>query len=380
MEIKSNKVENKGGINFTLQDISNPVFNIIINNNDLEFKQFLKSNINDINNIQSLLERALQKSNNEEHLAILNKRLEETKAIQRQIHNNFSFKQNEYFTGRDEILTKIDETFKTGQSIALTQVIEGLGGVGKSEIAKEYAFRHSNEYDCMWWINAEKETSIIGAYTDFAYKRGIIDQEEKDTEIIIESVKNWMQQPDHNKWLFIFDNAEKESALEKYLPAQSLKDNRHILITTRYTRYAISKEIGATSIPVDVFEKEEATNFLTKRTRLPKDKYSEELAKELGYLALALEYAAAYILVHKRSYEQYLEQYKQEQMELLKEDYSIDEKLKPVYITWNISIEKLGKEEESAARQLFNLCAFFAPDNIRDNWFAEAADVLPPLL
>ena len=292
---------------------------------------------------------------------------------------------NPYFTGRAEILENVQKELETGRAISLTQeskekanisqailqtqVFKGLGGVGKSELAKEYAFRNAYKYEAVWWVNAESEVSILQAYTDFAFKQKIVNPDEKKTEVIIEAVKNWMSAHEHNRWLFIFDNAESEEMLRKYFPAQTLSEQRHILITSRYTFWKYAK-----SIAVEVFSEEEASAFFLKRTGLPEDTAMQDLAQILGRLPLALEHAAAYICANEITYKQYLELYQKYGSELLRKEYPYDDALQTIYVTWNISIDKIGKE---SVRQLLNLCAFFAPDNIHDKWFSGASEFLP---
>jgi tetratricopeptide (TPR) repeat protein len=278
---------------------------------------------------------------------------------------------NPYFTGRTEILNNVEKELESAREAAIlqTQVFKGLGGVGKSELAKEYAFRHGYKYEVVWWINAESEASILQAYTDFAFKQKIVNPDEIKSDVIVDAVRYWMQHTDHNRWLFIFDNAESEGMLRKYFPVQTLSEQRHILITSRYALWKYAK-----SIYVEVFSEEEASDFFFKRTGLSKNKAMQNLAEVLGRLPLALEHAAAYICVNEITYNQYLELYRKYGSELLKKKYPYDEVLQTIYVTWNISIDKIGKE---SVRQLLNLCAFFAPESIRDKWFSDAPKFLP---
>ena len=171
--------------------------------------------------------------------------------------------------------------------ISLYQVIVGLGGVGKSEIAVEYAYRHAYEYDqAIWWIDAESDGQILAAYRDFAVKKKLIEEEAKPDDVR-EAVRNGMQ--GHENWLFIFDNADDEREnkpyrlLEPYLPGD-LRGRRHVLITSRFSLWRGFAE----AISVEMFSPREVTNFLSTATGLPTDEAQTELAQELGYLPLAL--------------------------------------------------------------------------------------------
>ncbi|MDR2032482.1 MAG: metallophosphoesterase, partial [Azoarcus sp.] len=202
---------------------------------------------------------------------------------------------NRYFTGREEYLENIRQAFQQNETLALTQAISGLGGVGKTAIALQYAYCNSQDYDTICWINAETDSTVLAAYREFALEHKLID-EDTEPERIVKAVKNWMQA--HEPWLFIFDNAEivldveKQVKLEDYLPRRQSK-GQHILITSRDTHWTGT----ARTLAIDVFSPEEAGQFLTKLTELPEDAAGNqaELARILGHLPLALIHAAGYI-------------------------------------------------------------------------------------
>ena len=269
------------------------------------------------------------------------------------------------FTGRQEILENIHRTFEKKEAIALTQAISGMGGIGKTQIALEYAYRYRSEYDCVWWLNAETEETIFASFQEFALKTKIIDDDVKETKIIIAAVRHWMQQTDN--WLFIYDNVEDETKLKPYLPVQS-HGRQHILITSRNTQF-----LNYTPINISVFTEAEACEFIEKYTNKPADEHFKELAEKMGRLPLALDQAGAYMAIHKKSYEEYLNLYNKKSLALLK-TYKVDNEKKTVATTWMVSFEKINN---SAAKQLLNLCAFFAPDIILKAFFTLANEVLP---
>jgi len=66
------------------------------------------------------------------------------------------------FTGRADELKNIAAALATGDTAALTQsaAVQGLGGVGKSTLAREFAWRHRDDYAGVWWFNAEKAKGV----------------------------------------------------------------------------------------------------------------------------------------------------------------------------------------------------------------------------
>jgi len=279
------------------------------------------------------------------------------------VGSNLPFSRNNYFTGRDQAFKDICTGFESGNAISLTQIIEGMGGLGKTQTALEYAYRYASKYKWIWWVHAETEVSVIASYKQFAVKMGLVDEAQHDGEAIIEAVLNWMDSNDG--WLFIYDNADNISGDTRWWP----RDNRgNILITTRNKHNFIGEKVD-----IDVFTEEESIEFLKKRTGINEDSVTL-LANRLGYLPLALEQAAAYIVTNKITYAEYLSLFDDEGLELLEEVDGVDYYSLPVTATLEISIKKIDQE---AARQLLYLCAYMAPEDIDEALFIENAELLP---
>jgi len=274
---------------------------------------------------------------------------------------------NPHFTGRQELLEGIRKTFEESkEAIALTQAIAGLGGIGKTQTALEYAHRYKDYYHCICWVNAETPNTILSSFQDFAKKNEDLKEEMKEAEVIIEAVRDWMQQNDN--WLFIYDNAEDEKTLQPYLPAQT-GTRQHILITSRNKRF-----MKSTAVNINVFTETEACDFIYKYTQKPADEHFKDLAKEMGYLPLALDQVGAYMFETKKSYADYLSLYHEKSLSLLQK-YRDNPEKQTAATTWEISLEKIRNNK--AAKQLLHLCAFFDSENIFPAFFIKAREALP---
>jgi hypothetical protein len=81
---------------------------------------------------------------------------------------NLPHLRNPNFTGRESLLAQLRSALTSGQPAALTQAIHGLGGVGKTQLAVEYAYRHAAEYDLVWWVRAEEPAALAADYAALA--------------------------------------------------------------------------------------------------------------------------------------------------------------------------------------------------------------------
>ncbi|MCL2569229.1 MAG: tetratricopeptide repeat protein [Oscillospiraceae bacterium] len=273
-------------------------------------------------------------------------------------------RKNEDFAGREAILEAISNAFQNADIVTLT----GLGGFGKSQIAFEYLNRHKEKYDAICVVNAESEISLDRDYREVALKTGLPSALSEPPDLVLRHVKTWLEQ--NNNYLFLYDNAEGlADQLRTFLPSGHL--NGHILICTQDTR----KPLG-THLEVDVFSPEDAITFLQERVPGTAEADAQTLATLLGRLPLALEHAAAYMAETQTSCVEYINLLPDNMLDTLDrgQPLSTTDYTKTVSTTWAISIARIQSE---AARQLFNLCAYCAPDNIPLSLFTEGRDHLP---
>src|SRR6266566_4042478 len=143
---------------------------------------------------------------------------------------NIPYTRNLLFTGRDKLLQQLHAHFTSNEAVVLTQpqAISGLGGVGKTQTAVEYAYRHCNEYRYVLWVHAATRDTIITSFLELANLLKLLERQEQDQNVMLAAVKNWFAS--HDRWLLIFDDADELSLVEEFLPTGG---KGHLLLTTR---------------------------------------------------------------------------------------------------------------------------------------------------
>jgi len=129
---------------------------------------------------------------------------------------NVPHNRNPNFTGREEHLANLKAALSSGRPAALTQAIHGLGGVGKTQLALEYAYRNAAEYDIVWWVRSEEPATLASDYASLANALDLPEKEATDQELIIKAVKQWLEQ--NPKWLLVFDNVKDPADVRNYIP------------------------------------------------------------------------------------------------------------------------------------------------------------------
>jgi tetratricopeptide (TPR) repeat protein len=267
---------------------------------------------------------------------------------------------NAAFAGRDDLLGELrGRLHQEGSAVAVVpaQALYGLGGVGKTQLALEYAHRYQADYDLIWWIVAETPGAIPAGLAELAPRLDLVDDPSQlaDQEELAAAVLEALRR--RNRWLLVFDNVPDRQQLALYLP----QGDGQVLITSR------SPVWGGTAqrVKVDTFTRAESLAFLTHRTGSQDQTTAGALAEELGDLPLALEQAAAYLEQTNMPLPEYLALFRRRRQELLRlgEPTAYQG---TVDTTWQLAIEQVATIAPGgrAAVALLRLCAFLAPESI----------------
>ena len=300
---------------------------------------------------------------------------------------NIPYRRNPFFTGREDILTRLYEA-KTSDRPEISgrfqaQAICGLGGVGKTQTAVEYAYRHRHQYQSVLWVRADAREVLASDFANLASLLNLSEKNQQDERRVILAVKAWLAAL--SRWLLIFDNADDLQAVNEFIPSPC---PGHLLLTTRT---CITGQL-AQPISIDTMEPEEGAYFLLRRARLIEVKTTSEdiseaaysqataISQMLGGLPLALDQAGAYIEETSCSLPDYIHLYQTQHGKLLqwRGEFADDHPM-PVTTTWALSFDKIHQANPFAI-ELLRLCAFLAPDAIPEEIFSVGAPNLGPAL
>jgi tetratricopeptide (TPR) repeat protein len=274
---------------------------------------------------------------------------------------------NKNFTGRADVLAQLrSRTAANNTAVLLSKeslprAVQGLGGVGKTAVAIEYAYKYGHEYDLVCWIRADQTLLVRSALAALAPDLGLDPPSASGIDQATAGVLDALRRGEpYDRWLLIFDNADRPDDLLPFVPT----GDGDVLITSRNHEWAPLVDTMA----LDVFERAESIQFLLKRA--PKGLTSENanrLADGLGDLPLALVQAAAVIYEGGMAVDEYLRQLHDRIARILELGIS------PEYPTsmtaaWQISVHKL-RQSSPAALELLRCCAFFGPEPIPTDVF-----------
>ncbi|AIL66169.1 putative ATPase (plasmid) [Rickettsiales bacterium Ac37b] len=248
---------------------------------------------------------------------------------------------NKDFTGRKEELHKLEKLLLEHN---ITN-INGPSGIGKSQIAKQYAHKHNSVYDIVWWFDVQ--TNVVDQLSDFAGELNkIVEMEHLRVDVgalstsgIIQFIKDTLRTT-NKRWLIVFDGAEKLAQISDYFPETHMGDKKHIIITS------LDHYSDITNFNITPFNLEEAKEFFSKITH----NHSQEITDIIEFLdcmPLAIQQAASYILYNQLSIKDYLNLLRDNPKDLFKQNsYNtnikyLNKKNKTLNVTLNLSISRI---------------------------------------
>ena len=277
---------------------------------------------------------------------------------------------NKNFTGRGAIFSQLRRS--AGHRVTavvpledpLPQALQGLGGVGKTAVAVEYAHRYRAEYDVVWWIPADQLPLVRASLAALAARLGLESASSSGIEGAASAALDALRrgQP-YSRWLLIFDNADQPEDFPDLIP-QGPGD---VLITSRNPRW----DSRAETVQMDVFSRTESVDFLRKRAPVNiTEKEANTLADKLGDLPLALDQAGAMLAETGMPVDEYIELIDEQIVKIMDEGKPAEYQTS-VTAAWSVSVNKVHQHLPEA-RELLRCCAFFGPEPIPRDVFRRA--------
>ncbi|KAK0611657.1 hypothetical protein B0T14DRAFT_488834 [Immersiella caudata] len=298
-----------------------------------------------------------------------------------------------HFVAREEELNQLHEILSKGPD-RRTAVIHGLGGMGKTQVAVEYAQRHRNDYSAVLWFNARDQASlkqeflrtaerILHEFPSVVYIQDAV--ESRDLDEAVRAVKRWLDISENDGWLLIYDNYDNpvlnkgdekrkkneldtagDGVLEGYDMRTFLPDAYHgaVLITTRSSRIQFGHRVPLKKLK-HVEESLAILCHTSGRQNLGKDPSALELAQKLDGLPLALSTAGVYLCNMPTTCAEYIQLYDKSWQRLQLTTPSLDSYDKSLYSTWDISYTQVRLRNATSA-MLLQLWAYFDHEDL---WF-----------
>ncbi|MEV5413736.1 FxSxx-COOH system tetratricopeptide repeat protein [Thermopolyspora sp. NPDC052614] len=262
---------------------------------------------------------------------------------------------NTNFTGRSDLLRQLRRRLDSEVTALLPHALQGLGGVGKTQLAIEYIYRHSHDYQVVWWVPADQPALMRSSLAALAPRLGITGIAPGRVEDAIEAVRDALRRGvPYDRWLLVFDNADQPEELHELIP----HGPGHVLITSRNHRW----QSRADTLEVNVFPRNESLEFLERRVPGISREEADRLAEKLGDLPLALEQAGALMAETAMTVGVYLERLDVEAGKILAQGTPLDYPV-PVAAAWSMSVARL-REQMPHAMELLYRCAYFGPEPI----------------
>lgn len=280
------------------------------------------------------------------------------------------YPRNPFFTGRQQILQILYTALtqpNNASPLTRSYALRGLGGIGKTQIALEYAYRYASAHTALLWVNAETHEALLASFISIAERFNVLEQAEQDGDKVIQAVTHWLGK--QRGWLLIFDNVEDLTLLTQFLPPPQ---QGSLLLTTRL------QALGTLAQPITVepLNRMEAIHFLLQRAKLlspgtafqhlsPTDMLTAQtIVEEMAGLPLALDQAGAYIEETQCSLGNYLQHYLQQRLRLLaRRGNSCQDHPASIQTTLALSLQHV-EQRSLVAAEILRFCAFLVPDMI----------------
>ncbi|MGW2938989.1 FxSxx-COOH system tetratricopeptide repeat protein [Streptomyces sp. NPDC001156] len=270
-----------------------------------------------------------------------------------------------------QALARVDTAVLVGQDTVRGQVLTGMGGVGKTQLAADYARTawQSRTLDVLVWITADTRSAAVTGYAQAAAEVLAADTDDPETAAV--QFVAWLEPKPHQRpcrWLIVLDDVGEPEVLHGLWPPAS--PHGRTLITTRRRDAALTGR-QRHLINVGLFTKTEALAYLTTalaaHDRHEPDEQLAALAADLGHLPLALSQAAAYLIDSGQTAAAYRTLLADRSATLADAVPAVlpDDQTRTMAAAWSLSIDRADTLPPAGlARPMLQLAAFLDPNGI----------------
>ena len=289
---------------------------------------------------------------------------------------------NPFFTGREREIAQLHQMLVGTGAPGTTAAIVGPSGVGKSQLAIEYAFRYRSAYSAVLWCQADTSDRLQSGFIEIARRLNLPEKDAAEQSKVVRAVRKWLET--EADYLLVLDNAadpalfrqdDTRDSSEAIFP---IRPSGHILRISQAHAADLQEEVNR--IALDVFSEQEGLGFLLQRTgrvlvNAHERESARELIEQLGRLPLALEQAGAYLATHPATrFGDYLNEYRSLQNDLRQTHGPVEGEVTKIVRTTTTINQRAAQQQEPAIADILNVCAFLHPDRIPVEIFIEEPD------
>ncbi|MEU0742485.1 FxSxx-COOH system tetratricopeptide repeat protein [Streptomyces sp. NPDC006134] len=263
-------------------------------------------------------------------------------------------RRNPRFTGRDDLLTELHQRLADAERGAAACTLLGMSGIGKTQLAAEYAHRFSPDYDVVWWVNSDDRNIQRDRFGELAVELGLRIGSEPGERI--RAVRDALRRGEpHANWLLIFDGWDDTEGINALFP----QGPGHVLVTSRNRAWNEHTDV----LEVPTFQRAESTGYLLRRAPHISAEQADEVAAEFGDVPLPLVQAASWLGESRMEVPEYLRMVRERRLSTVDEPATGEGFPQSSMTSWSILLNRLRRAQPQAI-DILGLCTSFAPGRI----------------
>ena len=263
-------------------------------------------------------------------------------------------RRNPRFTGRDDLLTDLHQRLADAEPGASACTLLGMSGIGKTQLAAEYAHRFSPDYDVVWWVNSDDRNIQRDRLGELAVELGLRSGSEPGERI--RAVRDALRRGEpYGRWLMVFDGWDDTEGINALLP----QGPGHVLVTSRNRGWSEHTDV----LEIPAFLRAESTGYLMRRAPHITSDQADEVAVEFGDVPLPLVQAASWLGESGMEVPEYLRMVRERKLTTVDEPATGEGFPQSSMTSWSILLNRLRRSQPQAI-DVLSLSTSFAPGRI----------------